>query len=626
MPRTAVTGYRKASLNDPYSVYFNGTSAYMTVPIVPDPAGWCFAMWLKPSDKGTPTHTFISYNTASFTNGMMVAYGAGKSIIEVIAYNGAATLSNRSIAAAPGDWVHLAATYLPNGTCKIYRNGVLISSATSTGTMSVATAQTLTFSNRSFTPYYARSNMSNIVWQNTTTSWTDDQVRDIYLTNKLPAGTTMYLALDEGTGTTATDTSGNSNNGTLIAPTWTIDTPTKLRTANTFPQRKTPDNLLSNGNFEYAPPFTAATTGSGRWIDGTAAGSLTNSVYKWRLSVGAGTPSAQYDNTVYKNGANSLKVTSGVGGWAEVINGTAKDFFVPVLPSTSYTLSGWIKTEYISGDATVGAQMFAYEYSGAIVGGSLRTTTAIKTTTDWTEYSVTFTTASTTRYLAIGNSIKGHNGTATLSMIAWFDDITLTTTAPYRNRKSIDNLVINGDFESVPTFTAATNTASRYIDGTASGLNAVEFPYKWYTPGTFANATAQYDTSVKLTGTASMKLSTTTTAGLASAITGNNSSAANIKQTMIPVLPSTSYTVSGYCKTNNVATAAAHIDIYEYDGTGTVGATNTTNTLTGTNDWTLVTITFTTASTARYLTLALRNHVAGNVSDAWFDDVTLVKN
>jgi hypothetical protein len=197
-----------------------------------------------------------------------------------------------------------------------------------------------------------------------------------------------------------------------------------------------------------------------------------------------------------------------------------------------------------------------------------------------------------------------------------------TSTIP---RRSVENLVFNGDFEYAPSFTAATNTANRYIDGTASGLNTFESAYKWFTPSTFANATAQYDTSVKLTGTASMKLSTTTTAGLASAIIGNNTSAANIKLTMIPVLPSTSYTVSGYCKTSNVAAAAAHIDIYEYNGTGTIGATNTTNTLTGTNDWTKLTATFTTASTARFITLALRNHVAGNVSDAWFDDIRLTK-
>jgi hypothetical protein len=118
-----------------------------------------------------------------------------------------------------------------------------------------------------------------------------------------------------------------------------------------------------------------------------------------------------------------------------------------------------------------------------------------------------------------------------------------------------------------------------------------------------------------------MKLSTTTTAGLASALYGNNTSATNIKLTMIPILPSTSYTVCGYCKTSNVAAAAAHIDLYEYNGAGTSGATTTTNTLTGTNDWTKLTATFTTASTARFITLALRNHVAGNISDAWFDDI-----
>jgi hypothetical protein len=284
-----------------------------------------------------------------------------------------------------------------------------------------------------------------------------------------------------------------------------------------------------------------------------------------------------------------------------------------------------MKTNYVSGNGR-GAFFRVSDYTGARAAITSYSTTAVKTTTDWTFYSTTFTTGSTSQYGRIGLYTWGQDSPATLIMDAWFDDITLTTTAPYRNRKSIDNLVVNGDFESVPTFTAATNTANRYIDGTAAGLNAVEFPYEWFAPGTFANATAQYDTSVKFNGNASIKLSTTTTAGLASALYGNNTSAANIKLTMIPVLPSTSYTVSGYCKTNNVATAAAHIDIYEYNGVGTLGATNTTNTLTGTNDWTLVTATFTTASTARYLTLALRNHVAGNVSDAWFDDVTLVKN
>lgn len=399
--------------------------------------------------------------------------------------------------------------------------------------------------------------------------------------------------------------------------------------------RKTPDNLLSNGNFEYAPPFTAAQTTTQAFINGTATGSVNyNSPYIWGFTRG-NTATAQFDSTVSKFGTNSLKITTGsstaygeLNLYGPFVTAVTKNVLIPALPNTAYTISWWMKTEYVSGDSSQGAAVGLIEYNGVPSSTTFNSGVGatIKITTDWTYYSYTVTTQSTTRYLNVQPRIYGHTGTGTLQMNAWFDDITLTTTAPYRNRKSIDNLIVNGDFESVPTFTAATNTANRYIDGTAAGLNATEFPYRWFAPGTFANATAQYDTSVKLTGTASMKLSTTTTAGLASALYGNNTSATNIKLTMIPVLPSTSYTVSGYCKTNNVAAAAAHIDIYEYNGAGTLGATNTTNTLTGTNDWTLVTKTFTTASTARYLSLALRNHVAGNVSDAWFDDITLVKN
>ena len=56
------------------------------------------------------------------------------------------------------------------------------------------------------------------------------------------------------------------------------------RTALTFPKRKTVENLLTNGDFEYAPPFTAATTSATRFIDGTATGSANNySPYIWRL-------------------------------------------------------------------------------------------------------------------------------------------------------------------------------------------------------------------------------------------------------------------------------------------------------------------------------------------------------
>ena len=59
--------------------------------------------------------------------------------------------------------------------------------------------------------------------------------------------------------------------------------------------------------------------------------------------------------------------------------------------------------------------------------------TYVKTTTDWTLYTVTFTTAANTVYLAFDHRVYGHQGAATLIMDAWFDDIYLApTTNPGR--------------------------------------------------------------------------------------------------------------------------------------------------------------------------------------------------
>jgi hypothetical protein len=99
-----------------------------------------------------------------------------------------------------------------------------------------------------------------------------------------------------------------------------------------------------------------------------------------------------------------------------------------------------------------------------------------------------------------------------------------------------------------------------------------------------------------------------------------------MERTMIPVLPNTSYTVTGWAKTNNVNTNSVYIDALEYYGNLGVNATNSTNKLSGTQDWTQLTKTFTTGSVTRFILIVLRNNVAGNVSDAWYDDITLVKN
>jgi hypothetical protein len=212
------------------------------------------------------------------------------------------------------------------------------------------------------------------------------------------------------------------------------------RSTVTTPRREV-DNLVFNGDFEYAPAFTAATNTAARFIDGTASGSISNSIYGWSVS-GSNGFAAQFDTTEYKTGTKSMKIsTTNTGSYVELFVPTYQNdkatYFgkvIPIQPNTSYTYSFWMKTNLVSGTATNGAYM-ALLFSAANGGSNASctptiNTTIVKTTQNWTQYSGTFTTTSVDAFVQINLRIYGHQGTATLIMDAWFDDIVLTKTTP----------------------------------------------------------------------------------------------------------------------------------------------------------------------------------------------------
>ena len=87
-----------------------------------------------------------------------------------------------------------------------------------------------------------------------------------------------------------------------------------------------------------------------------------------------------------------------------------------------------MKTNYVSGDSNHGANIAWLVSSGAGASDATTNTTLIKTTTGWTQYTGTFTTTATARFLTPRLTLYGHTGTATLIMDAWFANITLTPT------------------------------------------------------------------------------------------------------------------------------------------------------------------------------------------------------
>lgn len=188
------------------------------------------------------------------------------------------------------------------------------------------------------------------------------------------------------------------------------------------------------------------------------------------------------------------------------------------------------------------------------------------------------------------------------------------------------NLIPNPNFEDAPPFTAVQTTpATRWIDGTSGGSSARSSQWRWGIPtgGLTAAVSCQFDDTVLHNGSPSMKLSTTNTLGAISVASYRNTPGTTTVHELFGLLPSTAYVFTAWIKTSNVVTNGSWIDVREYNSVGTLLVTNSTSKLTGTNDWTLVTVNFTTNASTRHGSVLLRLNVPGNVSDAWFANLRL---
>lgn len=392
------------------------------------------------------------------------------------------------------------------------------------------------------------------------------------------------------------------------------------------------NNLVYNGDFEIAPSFVAATTGSAVWINGTAAGSAAQiSQYGWAnvSGGGAGTRSSQFDTTQFHSGTSSIKVSTLAAASnlqiANTLSSSAANlnrFAIKINPNTVYNYSFWMKTVANSGTCNDGANITFSQRNSAGTAVSEPGSTKVKITSDWTQYTGSFTSHASAAYLFLKVQVIGNSGAATLIMDAWFDDIVVWPAATARAATTrTNNLIYNGDFEVAPAFTAAHAVTDKWIDGTASGSDALR-AYGWATSTLtlVAPATAQFDSSVKYSGSNSMKLSTGSATGALEIVSYKVNNVAN----HFRLDPSTQYTLSAYVKTDNAATNAGFLDCREYTAAGATQATNSTNKLSGTNDWTLLTKTFTTHANTRFGSIILRNDVVGNTSDIWFDEIKLV--
>jgi len=199
---------------------------------------------------------------------------------------------------------------------------------------------------------------------------------------------------------------------------------------------------------------------------------------------------------------------------------------------------------------------------------------------------------------------------------------TLLATRSAATRRDLSKVSIpNMNFDTVPsTNTAATAATLKWIDGTSGGSSAGR-GYGWAIPsgGLASTASAQFDTTVKRSGVASLHLSNPTNTAAVSVSSFRNAASPEY----FAIAANTSYTVKCWIKTSNVVANGAYVDFRQLTNAGAAVTTTSSNKLAGTLDWTEVTLTVTTGATSVRGAILLRLNATGNISDAWFDDLTI---
>lgn len=427
------TSTRQAVQDIKSALSFDGSTTYFTLPITPSVTAFSVAFWVK-IRAFTSNMRLVDWQIGGPADGFtIVASSTIANCLEYVIRNGAAAVAQVvAPVASLNTWYHVVLTYEVNSS-KFYINGIQVGATDTSCTMAAAAATTLTVGRRAPSPAnFFNGVMSQFLFYNNKVL-TQQEINNLYYSGIIPSSSTSLLPLDNGAGSIAYDTSGNGNNGTITGATYTSDAPSKAR-------KMVGGNLIPNGDFSYVPKVNALTTTASRWIDGTAGGAGAGfKIFDWGLRKRSNASNgAMFDTTTLYNGLPTMKLSQPItNGFVEVdlyrpgTNPTSADIpdLIPVLPSTSYTYSYMMKTDVTSGSATSGANCAFIEFAGS-AGAALATNilSYVKTTTDWTYYTGSFTTNASTRYLDVEMRIYSNDGAATLVMDAWFADIRLTPT------------------------------------------------------------------------------------------------------------------------------------------------------------------------------------------------------
>lgn len=224
--RTNATN-RVAVQDIPCSLSFNGTNTSVTSNVLSGlSAGFSIFMHVKlllTRDQALWVNTtnLNDRSSLSIINGVFSAgYYNGSSFVGAVYSSVRANLTT---------WVDVLYTF-DGSTGNIFINGVdvTLSGSNTPATASIANTHLLA-SRAGGSPLYARCMMINRTIFNRKLTSTEAMSLHCNYNYNIPTGVIDMLRLQEGAGTTAYDSSGNGNNGTITSGTFVADTPSKKR-------------------------------------------------------------------------------------------------------------------------------------------------------------------------------------------------------------------------------------------------------------------------------------------------------------------------------------------------------------------------------------------------------------
>ncbi len=207
-------------------VKFDGSNDYIAVPDnnTLDLSTFSISCWVKPTSANNNTDNVLVAKGAY--NYLLYFSTANKPRVYVSGLSPA--LADATTALPIGIWSHIIATF-DGTTLSIAVNGRIESSVAVTGTPTVSSIGLGIGAHASGDYYFRGGCIDDVRIYNV--ALTAAQIQAMY-ENTTPAPTSGLVGhwkLDDGSGITATDSSGNGNNGTLTyGPTWEVQVPPRL--------------------------------------------------------------------------------------------------------------------------------------------------------------------------------------------------------------------------------------------------------------------------------------------------------------------------------------------------------------------------------------------------------------